>query len=268
MTDLTVSADLKARILRDGCFDEAENLRIYNKWFAKGPRYLFQAVNRKHHLTNKVLCDIGSSYGMNLAYCQPGSYGIEIDDRSARFANSIGLKTYKLDFMRGNIDSLPKVDVIWFSATLEHVESPHIFIRKMWTLLKPGGIVVIYVPTIPLIPALKYIPPLKHLMTGYLYQDHINAFVPSTMRFFGERAGFETLDCHPFYPPPLSILNNVPLLNRLIDGCVYVGRKIDDWDYMPLATRRATRNGDGFVYHDPSFKDPALEPELNVTNDE
>ena len=46
-------------ILARGCYSPDENKRIYDKWFAQGPRRKFQAVNRKYHLTDKVLCDIG-----------------------------------------------------------------------------------------------------------------------------------------------------------------------------------------------------------------
>jgi SAM-dependent methyltransferase len=247
---LQPTAAIRQRILENGCYGQVENERIYNKWFAAGPRHQFQAVNRKYHLTDKVVCDIGCSYGMNLLYCQPGSYGIEIDQYSLKFASSIGLTVHDIDFMAASIDDLPKVEAVWCSALLEHVESIHIFLRKVAIMLKPGGLVVIHVPTIPLIPLLKHIPGLYRYTTGHLYSDHINAFTPSTLRFFCERAGYETLEVSPFLPRPQAVLNHVPLLNRLVDGVTFVGRKIVDWDYPEGATRHALEQGRGFEYHD------------------
>lgn len=250
MNQILPDEKLKQRILTQGCYAPEENQRIYDKWFAAGPRYQFQAVNRDFHLTDQVVCDIGCSYGMNLLYCQPGSYGIEVDKYQVDFARSIGIPIHERDFIHDSVDDLPKVDVVWCSAVLEHVESIHTFLRKLSIILKPGGLLVIYVPTIPLIPALGRVPALGKYLTAHLYSDHINAFTPSTLRFFCERAGYETRTLSPYFPFPLSFLNKVPLLNRLIDGVTLVGRKIPDWDYPQGATRTSTDDGQGFVYHD------------------
>jgi SAM-dependent methyltransferase len=256
-TSLKPGADIQKRVLEQGCYAQTENQRIYDKWFAPGPRYQFQAVNRRYHLADKVVCDIGCGYGMNLVYCQPGSYGIEVDRYAVKFARSIGLTIHELDFMHGCVDELPEVDAVWCSALLEHVESVHTFLRKIALLLKPGGLMVIYVPTIPLVPLIQHIPGLNRFITGHLYSDHINAFTPSTLRFFCERAGYETLEVSPFMPAPLAVFNHVPLLNRLVDGVTYVGRKIPGWEYPQGATRRAVEQGTGFEYHD-WFQDGAV----------
>ncbi|MGB7339257.1 MAG: methyltransferase domain-containing protein [Phototrophicaceae bacterium] len=249
MTTIKPTEAIKQRIM-NGCYEPAENKRIYDKWFATGPRHQFQSVNRKYNLTDKVVCDIGCGYGMNIMYTHADSYGIEIDNYAASFARSIGLTIHERDFMNDDISDLPKVDAIWCSAVLEHVESVHIFLRKMAMLLKDDGLLGIFVPTIPLVPALRTIPPLKRFTTGYLYSDHINAFTPSTLRFFCERAGFDTYEVSPFFPPPLSIINQVPLLNRIVDSVTYVGRKIPDWDYVSGSARHAADNAKGFDYHD------------------
>ena len=245
---LKPSAQMRQMILARGCYSPDENKRIYDKWFAQGPRRKFQAVNRKYQLTDKVVCDIGCSYGATLLFSKSGSYGIEIETYQSQFARSIGLDIYQRDFLHDAIDDLPKVEAVWCSAVLEHVESVHIFLRRMALLLQPKGLVAIYVPTIPIAPALRLLPGLRKYTTGYLYSDHINAFTPSTLRFFCERAGFETLEVSPFLPGIAAIANHVPLMNRLVDGCVYVGRKIPDWNYPENATRIATVESKGFAY--------------------
>lgn len=250
MTKIQPSESLKQHILENGCYSAQENQRIYNKWFAPGPRHQFQEVNRKYHLTDKVICDIGCGYGMNLVHCKPDSYGIEVDNYPIKFAQSIGLTVHQIDFMHHDISDFPKVDAVWCSALLEHVESIHTFLRRISLLLKDGGLIIIYVPTIPLIPALKHIKPLSHYFTGYLYSDHINAFTPSTLDFFCQRAGYETLEVSPFLPIPLSIFNHIPILNRIVDGVTYVGKKIPNWEYPKGATRKASESEAGFVYHE------------------
>jgi SAM-dependent methyltransferase len=133
---------------------------------------------------------------------------------------------------------------VWNSATLEHVESPHIFIRKLHQLLKPNGLLALYVPTIPPFPWLRKIPRVARYFTGHLHGDHINAFTANTLRFFCERAGFKTLEVSSFLPGPLRLLDGL----RLIDGVTYIGRKIENWQYPPSATRRAADNPKGFTF--------------------
>lgn len=240
---------LKEHVIANGCYSEQENERIYHKWFATAPRHLFRAVDRKYHLTEQTLCDVGCAYGGNLVFCSQDSYGIEIEEYETKFATSIGLTVHTMDVISADFSELPKVDVVWNSATLEHVEAPHIFLRKLHMLLKPGGLLAIYVPTIPWLPFVKRIPRLNRYFTGYRHGDHINAFVPSTLRFFCERAGFETVEVSAFYPSILAPLSHI----KLIDGCVYIGRKIEGWEYAPNATRRTAANTKGFDFKGQEF---------------
>jgi SAM-dependent methyltransferase len=186
----------------------------------------------------------------HLVFCPPGSDGIEIEEFEVKFAQSIGLTVHQRDVLYDSLEDLPKVDAVWNSAVLEHVESPHIFLRKLHSLLKPDGLLAIYVPTIPPFQFLEHLPRLGHYFTGYLYGDHINAFTPQTLKFFCERAGFETLEVSSFYPQPFSFLRRHLML---IDGCMYVGKKKEDWDYPDNATRRKANTGKGFVFNGQVF---------------
>jgi 2-polyprenyl-3-methyl-5-hydroxy-6-metoxy-1,4-benzoquinol methylase len=239
--------ELRKYVLKHGCYAPDENLRIYEKWFANAPRYLFRAVDKKYHITESILCDVGCSYGMNLFFCAPGSYGIDIDEYAIRFAKSLGLCVFQKDIVNDDISDLPKAEVIWCSAVLEHVDCPHIFLRKLHILLKPNGLLVLYVPTIPLLPFLAHLPKMGRYFSGHRAADHVNAFTIHTIRFFCERAGFQTIEVSPFLPGPLALFNKVPLLNSLIDGCVYIGRAIEGWEYPDKATRRATSTRKGFI---------------------
>ena len=251
--------ELKEYILQHGCYRLEENLRIYEKWFANAPRYLFRAVDRKYRITQRTLCDIGCAYGMNLIFSFPGSYGIENNEYEVRFARSLGLILYQRDVLEDDLSDLPKVEIVWCSAVLEHVDSPHIFLRKLHSLLVDGGLLALYVPTIPLFSSLRHIPRLGRYFSGHLAADHVNFFTPKTLTCFCERAGFRTIEVSPFYPAWIGFANYFPILRRLVDGCVYVGEKMRGWNYSPKATRRATtNNARGFVFVRQRFPDKYL----------
>ena len=241
--------ELKRHIVAHGCYSERENERIYHKWFAAGPRYVFRAVDRKYHITHGALCDVGCAYGTNLVFCNSTSYGIDSEDYVVKFAIRIGLTVHNRDVIASDFSDLPPVDYVWNSATLEHVESPHIFLRKLHMLLKPEGLLALFVPTIPSLPVLRRLPRLKRYLTGHLHGDHINAFTPSTLRFFCERAGFETVEVSAFYPGILSPFSHL----NLIDGCVYIGRKTAEWEYPQSSTRRVATNVKGFEFVGQTF---------------
>ena len=189
----------------------------------KKPRYIFRIVNKKYKITNKVICDIGCGYGEILPLCQPDSYGINYNDYQIKKARSLGLTIYDRDINNDSLNDLPKVDAIWCSAVLEHLDSPHLSLCRFHGLLKKRGLLFVYVPTIPLFLQLRHVPYLGKYFYGHIAKDHKNAFTPATLQFTCERAGFETLEASPFYP--LSLLNYIPVLNEIIDGCVYVGMK-------------------------------------------
>lgn len=245
--------ELRDYILTHGCYSYQENLRIYKKWFANAPRYLFRSVDKKYGITKNILCDVGCAYGMNLFFCVPESFGIEIDEHEIKFARSIGLTVYKRHVQNEDLFDLPKAEVVWCSAVLEHVDSPHIFLRNMHVLLKPGGLLVVYVPTIPLLTSFCHLPRLGRYFSGHIAADHVNAFVPTTLRFFCERAGFKTIEISPFYPGFLRLFNYVPLANRLVDGCVYIGRKIEGWEYPEKSTRRVVSSRTSFLFKGQQF---------------
>lgn len=240
--------ELRRFVVEHGCYEAAENERIFEKWFRTAPRHVFRDADRKYGLTNGRLCDLGCSYGMNLVFSHPESYGVELSDYEANFARSLGLTVFERDFVRDDVSDLPRVDAVWCGAVLEHVESTHGFLRKIHQIIEPGGILALFVPTIPVLAgrALQRLPVIGKYFTGYLASDHINAFTPTTLAFTCERAGFETIDVTPSFPGVLRILNKVPPFPSLIDGSTYIGRAIPNWEYAPKATRQVSNNEAGF----------------------
>lgn len=172
-----------------------------------------------------MLCDIGCGDGTNLIYCASGSYGIETDRQRADTAQGRGLNIYHRDILKEDISDLRKVDAVWCSAVLEHVSSPHLFLQRIGELMNPGALLAVYVPVVPLFEFLSTTPGIGKYVSGFREEGHISAFVPETLRFACEAAGYKTLEVSPFYPGPLSMMNKVPGINRLAGRCMYIGVK-------------------------------------------
>src|ERR1041384_4909599 len=125
---------LKAHIVAKGCHGAVENERIYKKWFTGSrPRdHVFAYLARMIDLDHKTIADVGCGYGMNLVYSQPGSYGLELEEYAAGFARGIGLPVHPRNLIPDDLPALPLVDVVWCAATLEHVDAPHVFLRRLY----------------------------------------------------------------------------------------------------------------------------------------
>lgn len=48
-------------------------------------------------------------------------------------------------------------------------------------------------------------------------------------------------------PGLLSIFNRLATFTNFLDGSVYVGRKIENWDYGAKTTRKVADNARGFT---------------------
>ncbi len=237
-------AELRAHILSRGCYSPDENQRIFDKWFRKAPKLAFRRADAIYQLRHKTICDVGCAYGANLLFAQPGSYGLEVNSHYVNFAQSIGLAVYQRNIVEDDLTDLPLVDAVWCSALIEHVDSPHILLRKLHLLLKPEGLLLLFAPVLPPLPILRYLPRYGSNFSSHLDEDHVSAFTRHTLRFACERAGFETLDMTALYRPPLSVFNRVLFLRAT---CLYVGRARANWNYPQKAERDAARNARGFV---------------------
>lgn len=245
-----MSQDPLQQVVERGCFTPDENRDIYRANYEHPRHKMFLRIARELDLANKLVCDAGCGYGANLSHCGPGSYGIDMSNRAVRFCTSLGLNVYKHDIVRDDLSSLPRADVVWNSATIEHVDSPHIFLRKLHGLLKPGGLMLLEVPFTGSYAygVVKFLPsPRKQ--SG----DHVNAFTPTTLRFFCERAGFETVAVQRWSSKLLKLAPGLPRwLHRLVplapiaDRILYIGLRPAEWEYPPKARRRVANTPEGF----------------------
>jgi SAM-dependent methyltransferase len=247
--------ELERTILARGCYDAAENVRIYKKWFSGArPRdRVFMYLAEKLGLTSDILCDVGCGYGATLVHAAPGSFGIELEDYQAGFARSVGLTVHTRNIITDDMSDLPPADTVWCAATLEHVDSPHVFLRRLYYLAKPGGRLIITVPCALPASWMRAIPGAKYVYGDH--DDHVNSFSPMSLARFCERAGFaeEWMFC--YSTPLINRVKGMPVwatrlppFNLVANAIVYVGRQIPNWDYPEKATRYAANNCAGYKF--------------------
>ena len=213
-------------------YGKAETERIIRKFFAHPQRIVRLLVN-KHDFDRKKVLDIGSSYGQTLLHWGEHSEGFDVSDQFITFLQSLGKQVHK-----GNAeDGFPSVlhgnyDAIFTNNLLEHLVSPHLFLVRLFSLLRKNGVLAIGHPCVPPQPARLLWRMMG--MQGWLASEHINFFTPQTARLFLERAGF-TVEQQYF-----SAFASVPILARAAVPfgihCLSICRKVDTYAYPPKRT--------------------------------
>lgn len=251
----SVQGNLRERVIAKGSFGSSKNEEMYEKYFRliRPKDRLFLELSKLYRFSDHSFCDAGCGYGTHLVHC-PGGYGIELDTMRSDFAQSLGLTVFKRDLIQDDLTDLPTVEIVWCSATIEHLDSPHILLRKLNGLLVANGLLVLEAPVLPPIEWFGYLP-IPKLRKLFLedHGDHVNAFTPATLRYACERAGFKTIDLFRWslplmnrYPRMPIRLTGMPPFNFIARGSCYVGSKIDGWDYPPKSMRRAAMNTRGY----------------------
>lgn len=248
---------LREHVVKSGSFSPERNRAIFDACFsgARAKDRMFEAMAREFHLDRRRVCDAGCGYGAHLVRCGPGSFGIDIDKEKIAFARAIGLDAHARDLVHDDLADLPRADAVWCSAIIEHLDAPHVFLRKLNSLLEPGGLLLLETPVLAPLPWLGRLP-LPKFRDVFLgdHPDHVNAFTPGTIRHACEYAGFATKK---MFRWSLPIVNRAPFLPLRLTGLppfsavaravMYVGEKIPGWDYPERASRRASDNRQGYV---------------------
>lgn len=132
--------------------------KIYSRKYFEGEDYANYA-NEKEALQNNFkkrlntirkykrggkLLEIGSAFGyfLELSKKYYNSYGIDVDKEVTSIAKrNSGVKIFTGDFYKTNVGK--NYDVICMFDVIEHLKNPDKFINKIYSILKPGGILAI-----------------------------------------------------------------------------------------------------------------------------
>ncbi|AOP33269.1 hypothetical protein A0128_05045 [Leptospira tipperaryensis] len=97
--------------------------------------------------SSKRCLDVGCAAGYFVDYMQQrqwDSYGMDIAEAPVKFAREkLGLKVEQKDFLEWKEDASEKFDLITLWASIEHLHKPKETLEKIYTLLKPGGRIIL-----------------------------------------------------------------------------------------------------------------------------
>lgn len=170
---------------RDEEYDQEKAL--FEKIFLK--RYYRIAKYAK--VPGKLL-DVGSSTGTLLSVFKRHGWsvlGIEPSDKASKIASAKGVET-----MTGVIEDLDlkgqAFDVVTANHVLEHVENPTNVLKRIFKLLKPGGLVYIDVPNFA---------SFNSMLAGEKWRDllpdeHLHHFTPATLINLLEKVDFRVVE--------------------------------------------------------------------------
>jgi len=172
-----LKAERKLRRLRRRTFGYNDKALIFLKAFVPSGEFL----------------DIGCGIGGNIERAAPdlrGS-GIELDANAAaqarEIARSVGGDVIHADALSG-LRQLPerKFDAVMMRAFLEHETQPRDVLEQTCRVLRPGGYTVIQVPNFGCLNRRVR----GSRWCGFRFPDHVNYFVPQSLRRMVEAAGF------------------------------------------------------------------------------
>ena len=150
------------------------------------------------------LLDVGCSVGGFVKAAGELGYaaeGIDISPSSVAVGQKVGLKIRAGDFLSADFPA--KFDVITLWATLEHLPEPSRYVRRARVLLRPGGVLLAWVPNFSGITQR-----LIGTKDRYVGIDHVNYWTARGFAAYLSRFGFEILETVTFGFNPITRMND------------------------------------------------------------
>ncbi len=181
----------------------------------------------------KKVLDIGSGTGISCIMLEKKGFemtGVDPDPKNSQLINS-RLETGKcINSYFENLHIENKVDVIWITHVIEHLEKPDELLEKCKEWIKPGGTICIAVPDGDN-PSM-----LSHSLNN---PYHIYHFTKNSLKLLFEKCGYEILKC--------ESLANLKKTNRRINkvGRKFGFKKISE-SITPYYPFEITENNNGY----------------------
>ncbi|MFV1974714.1 MAG: class I SAM-dependent methyltransferase [Candidatus Scalindua sp.] len=204
--------------------------RVITKYFSSKSSDI-NILQKDYGFGEKRILDIGCSYGQSLLYWGLDSVGIDVSEEMASLPKALG---YEI-FLTNVEDRLCPDELIgcfegvFSDNMIEHLVSPHLFLIRINKLLKPGGLIALGHPTVPLTAFAKYLWKRFYGYEGYLAAEHINFYTPETIALALKRAGLDVIE--QWHPLPRKLDRLRKLVGPFSTHCYTVARKIGDWHY-------------------------------------
>ncbi|GEM_PF-1969286 len=223
-------AKIVAEINQKSPFDAKETKRIIDKWFQKVPKAA-QICLRRYGFDQKKVLDIGSAFGQSLLFWGEESEGIDVQLPTLEFLTAMGKKMYNLNVENGFLPQMrDSYDVVYTSNLIEHLVAPHLYLVRLHALLRPGGLLAIAHPVVPVFPIRK----IWELFgfNGWKAVEHVNFFTPETIKLTLAFSGFKVIKQYNLGLPNLFFLHQ--LFRSASIQCLSICQKDDHFKYHSL----------------------------------
>lgn len=148
---------------------------------------------RRHGITGGTLLEIGAGFGTfgeevkRLRFFQR-FLAVEPTPDLARTCRSRGLEVLESPIEKVALPDA-SIDVIASFEVVEHLFAPHEILQKARALLRPGGLMIVSVPSAAGFDVMEL-----REKSGAVDVEHLNYFTPSSLGRLFERCGFKTVE--------------------------------------------------------------------------
>lgn len=158
---------------------------------------------------SRRILDVGCGNGLFLKFMQRHNWdvlGIEPSQIMANYVKKIGVPVINDIVENVHLEAIGTFDVVNLSFVLEHVSNPHQVCKWAYSLLNPGGILLIEVPNDFNEFQMAINEYFGKEMWWISYPDHINYFNFDSLSHLLNKAGFEIVHKDTSFPLEMFVL--------------------------------------------------------------
>lgn len=178
---------------------DGKNNRVWERLMERNFREVSSFLNKCFPAKGEIL-DIGCGYGHFIEFMRDHGWsvsGIDPSSRTLNFARGKGLNVFETTLENALFPD-NSFDAITAFYVLEHLPDPISALKKIFVMLKPGGVLVIRIPhTTPIVWFLSIFKIKNNL---YDPPFHLYDFSPETITLLLKKAGFSSIEVVPGSP--------------------------------------------------------------------
>lgn len=179
------------------------------EWWDLVYRERFEMLEAHLPMSRRRILDVGAGPGFFLRHGQERGWdplGLEPSTKAAAHARKLGLEVVEALLDETSSSQLGAFDAVHLCNVLEHVPDPLGMLQRAWSLLEPGGLVLVVAPN-DFNPFQRVAREVCDLPCWWVAPPHhLNYFDHPSMEGLLRRADFEVLDVTSSFPIDLFLL--------------------------------------------------------------